>query len=105
MLELTEFKSLCGWSADRKRGAWRVERVPGAVTGDIPLSRREDFAALLPTAELPEIFTVAELARAYRLKGRRASYSLSALISLGVIEKVGERGRAFLYSVKRDMTN
>lgn len=100
MLELTEYKSLCGWSADRKRGSWRVDRVPGAVTREINLSRREDFAALLPK-DLPEIFTAAELAKAYRLKGRRASYTLATLASLGIIEKVGERGRAFLYSVKR----
>lgn len=100
MLELTEWKSLCGWSADRKRGAWRVERVPGAITREITLSRREDFASLLPP-ELPETFTAAELAKAYRLKGRRASYTLGALTSLGIIERVGERGRAYLYSVKK----
>lgn len=100
LLELTEYKSLCGWSRDRKRGAWRVERIPGAVTEDITLSRPSDFRALLPES-LPERFTSAEFGSACRFSGRRRSYALAALVRLGVIEQVGKRGRAFLYSIKK----
>ena len=84
------------------RGSWRRHGVSLAgrelveVLGVERFESPADLARLLPS-ELPEPFTVAELAQAGRLTGRIAGRMAFALRELGVLEQVGKRGNAFLY--------
>lgn len=96
LTELEEYRRLDGWSADKKRGSARYERIPTELAGEVWLRGPADYAALLPEG-LAERFTAAELGWALRLRGRRAWQALQVLCRMGTVERVGQRGRAFEY--------
>jgi hypothetical protein len=89
------------WIDDGK-GSWRRkhwsihDRKLLDVVDTVPLNNAEAFAALLP-ADLPPEFDVSELAKAIKQQkvlARKIAYCLRAL---GVIELVGQRGKAYVY--------
>ena len=95
-LELEEFRLLTGRSKDRKRyGAKRAERIPTSLVRIETFESPEDFAAILP--ELPDEFTVSDLSKAAKLRTGFVGKLAATLVTLGVIEKCGNRGRAYLY--------
>lgn len=95
MLEMDEFRLKNGWGRDKKRGAERCERIPTALLDILPLKTPSDMQVLLPP--LGETFTSAEFAKAARMTSGTAGRALQTLVTLGVIEKVDMRGRAFVY--------
>lgn len=100
-LETEEYKRRDGWSRDGKRGATRQERVPLSFLGELLCERPRDYEKLVET--IPEgSFTAAEFAAANRLRGRFPWYALKILEQVGVIERDGLRGRAFLYRRRAD---
>ena len=48
-------------------------------------------------ADLPPEFTKAELAKCGRFSDRQSAFALRALMSLGLCERCGSRGKAYLY--------
>ena len=96
MVDLEEYRSLTGWSRDRKRGSTRMERLPVAFGETIVLETAEDYRRLLPEA-LTEPFTTAELAACARLSPKTAQCTVNVLSWLGAIERSGKRGNAYLY--------
>ena len=97
LLELEEYRRLDGWSADKKRGSARYERIPLSLRGEVWLRGPADYAALAPEA-LGERFLAAEFGAAAHLRGRRAWRALRVLVEMGAIERVGQRGRAYEYA-------
>ena len=97
LLSATDYKSLDGYGKDRKKHATRIDRLPTSLLSELTLSTRRDVAALL-SGKLPSEFTAAELDRVTHLRGRRAYAALKCLIGLGLAERIGNRGRAYLYS-------
>ena len=95
-LEMTDYRRRDGWSRDGKRGAERIERIPGAVSSVMDISSPQDYALLADVIPGGE-FTAAEFASANRIKTRYAWYLLSILCLTHVISKCGKRGRADLY--------
>ncbi len=96
MTEITEYKRRDGWSYDGKRGATRVERVPEAITGIIDICSPEDYiklADIIPEGE----FTSAEFAKINRLNARYVWYVIDILLYVGILERSGKRGKAYLY--------
>lgn len=96
-LEITDYRRRDGWSRDGKRGAERIERIPGAVSSVLNISSPQDYALLadvIPDGE----FTAEEFAASNRMKPRYAWYLLSILCLTRVISKCGKRGRANLYA-------
>ncbi len=99
-LEMEEYKLLNGWSNDKKRGAHRYERIPTELCDIVTLDEPSDYFALIPDG-LSSSFTAAEFAKAARMTPRTAGYAIRALVCLGVIEHTGNKGRAYVYTVKR----
>ena len=93
-----EFKCLDGYGKDRKRRASRIERIPTAIVGITELKCARDYRQLLPK-ELSDGFTAKEFNKATALRGRRAYFALKFLISLGIIERGENVGRAFTYNI------
>lgn len=94
-----ETRLLGGKGREGKRDARRVERVPVKFLEETRYSRPEDFASLIPRS-LPESFTVKDyIACAHISKRRpRAGHDAVCVIeALGLAERAGNRGRAFLY--------
>ena len=94
LIKADEYKRLDGWDATRKKGATRLERVPTELEAVTELRTAQDYARILPP--LPESFTAKDFSRALRLRGRRASYSLKLLRTLGVVLQIGKKGNAFI---------
>ncbi|HAL73930.1 MAG TPA: hypothetical protein DCM45_02410 [Clostridiales bacterium] len=95
-IDLEEYRRLNGWSHDRKKGAWRNDRLPLSLEAELLISHPADYCQLLP-AGLPESFTSADLAKAAQMSDRRAQTAINVLMSLGVVKICGKDGRRRLY--------
>ena len=96
LVDMEEYRLLSGWSADRKKGSARYERVPLAIAGQLELACTEDWAGFLP-ASLPCPFTSRDYAKAAALSLSRAQTALNVLHAVGAAVRVGKRGNAYLY--------
>ncbi len=85
-----------GYGKQRKIRSTRGERVPDALLGEMDLSRPSDYLALLPDT-LEEPFTAEQLARVVRRPAAQARTAVNVLCALGVLERAGKAGRAYLY--------
>ena len=102
-LEVKDEKLLCGRSRDRKRfGARRIARIPEALTHELIFEKLSDYNALIPNS-LGDSFSATEFRKAAKMSEKRASYSLSTLLAIGLLtrEKVG---RAYEYTRKFSIT-
>lgn len=96
-MTMDEFKLLTGKSRNKKSfGASRFERVPTELCDILEFNEPSDYAALVPPT-LADEFTAAEFAKAAKMTARTAWRALQVLLALGVIERTGIRGKAFVY--------
>ncbi len=95
-LECEEFRSLDGWDKTGKRGATLIERLPTKIRDEIVLSSVDDYRVLLPDT-LPDTFLASDYMRAIKSRSRYDSYNLRLLCELGIIERIGKSGRAYVY--------
>lgn len=97
MIDIEESRMLDGWSADGKKGSHRYDRIPVDLVEDLCLERAEDYRMLVP----PELehFGSREYARAAGLTRGRAQTALNIMHYLGIVERIGKKGNAFLYEV------
>ncbi len=94
-----ETRLLNGRGKEQKKGAKRLERVPVKFLEETRYNRPEDFLSLVPR-DLPEAFTVKDYIACAHLPKRnpRAGHDAVCVIeALGLAERAGNRGRAFLY--------
>ncbi|MCL1953044.1 MAG: hypothetical protein FWF60_09490 [Oscillospiraceae bacterium] len=104
LVDVEEYRLRDGWSADKKRGSHRYERVPLGVAGRLDLRCPADWrsaeagAAFFP-AGLPEAFTSKEYAKAARLSVHAAQTALRVLAKMGAAEREGKRGREYVYKL------
>ncbi len=101
-LEIDEYRLLCGWSKDRKRGSVKYERMPTDIFGFVEISSDRDFLAAVPS-ECLSGFTVKEFASAAKIKPRRAYGVVKVLSERGIVLKEGKKGRADFYKVSADI--
>ncbi len=97
-LELEEYRMKNGWSADGKKGSTRMERIPIDVIRTVDVTSVAAFADLLPP--LPTPFTVTDYQKARHCTNRSASRALYVLREIGAVERLGKRGKAYLYQKK-----
>lgn len=96
LLALTDYKYLDGYGKQRKIRASRGERVPEALLGEIDCACPADYACLLPET-LEGEFTAEQLGRALHRPAAQARIGVNVLCALGVLERTGKAGRAYLY--------
>ena len=100
MMNMEEYKLLNGWSRDKKKGSTRYDRLPGKLRDIIRLEHREDYLYFLPD-DLPGEFTSLDLAKCAHIPRDTAQTCLLILYDLEIVERVGKRGRAYLYKIAR----
>lgn len=98
LVDMDEYRLLNGWSKDKKRGSNRYDRMPLALFDEIRFDRPEDFIQVIPY-ELEEEFTVKEFAKAAKIHSDLARVTLHILHSMNLVNRVGKRGREYLYEV------
>lgn len=98
MIDVEEYRLLNGWSEDKKKGSVRYDRIPLKIEQEIDIENVKDYMQLIPY-DLPEQFTAKEYAKEAKLTPRKASSALNILSYLNIIQKIGKKGRAYLYKI------
>lgn len=96
LIDMDEYRLLNGWSKNKKRGSSRYDRMPLALFDEVLIERVEDFMQFVPF-ELEDSFTVKEFAQAAGIHRDLASVALPLLMHIGIVARVGKRGREYLY--------
>ncbi|MCR4791869.1 MAG: hypothetical protein K5871_03910 [Lachnospiraceae bacterium] len=98
LIDIDEFRIRDGYGKEGKKyGTW-LDKVPTLLIDDKTFERPEDYLQLLPS-ELPEEFTVADAVR-FGMRTDHASLIIAFLSKIGVTERIGKKGRAYLYRMK-----
>ncbi len=96
LMDVEEYRLLNGYSADKKRGSQRFDRIPVELVEDKFLNSSDDFKELVPN-ELCEPFTVKLFQKATKLSPKKAGVAVNVLTYLNVIKQVGKEKNAYLY--------
>lgn len=98
LMDMEEYKCLNGWDKTRKQGATRSDRIPLGINRIIKVEQPEDYMQFVPF-ELEKEFTSADFAKAAKINKESASLVLNILHELGTVERLGRKGRSYLYRV------
>lgn len=99
MMNLEEYRLLDGWSKDKKKGSSRCDRIPTELVNEISISNPNDYRQLIPK-QLPPEFTSMDFKKASGLSRSNAQIALNILLYVGVIDRIGRKGKAYLYSCR-----
>lgn len=99
LMNVDEYRFLDGWSADRKKGASRSDRIPMELYDIIRIDCIEDFGKLVPDIE-EEVFTFLEYRKAAKISDELARVALNVLTYTETVERVGKKGNTILYKKK-----
>ncbi len=98
LLDMEEYRLLNGWSKDKKKGSTRYDRIPTQLVEEIDINCIQDYMQFVPY-ELEDAFTVKEFAKAAHIPVALAQTVLNILYYIGTVERIGKKGKAYLYSI------
>lgn len=98
LLDLEEYRFLNGWSKDKKKGSSRCDRIPSQIIDEIHINNLSEYSMLIPDT-LPDSFTSSDYKKATRLSQGDAATALNILYHVGVVERMGKKGHAYLYEL------
>lgn len=99
LLDMEEYRLLNGRrSADKKRGSSRYDRVPIDIYDEVVLDSVFDYLNILPP-DLPDEFTVKDLAKAAKIHSDFAGEALKLFYDLGLVARIGKQGNAYIYRI------
>ena len=101
LIEAEDIRLLDGYSASRKKGATKIDRVPTDIFEEYRFECEDDYMMLVPY-ELEGEFTSKDFAKAAGIKRELAATTLNVLSYIGVTKKTGKRGRENIYTVSDD---
>lgn len=96
MINLEEYRFLDGWSQDKKKGSTRSDRIPTELINELEIDGRQGYQLLIPDS-LESEFTVKDYKKASGLPLHTSQTALHVLNYVGAIERIGKKGRAYLY--------
>jgi hypothetical protein len=102
LLELEEYRTLNGWSRDKKKGSTRYDRIPVDIADEVCIDGPDDYIKLIPEA-LESSFTVKDFKSASGLSLYASGLALNVLHSVGVVVRTGKKGNAYVYE-RRDIS-
>ena len=95
-INVEEYRLLNGWNHTKKRGSTRHDGIPTELIGEVYLHSPQDFSQFLPST-LPTTFTTKDFQKAAKISQSYATTGLHILHYMGIIERIGKQGRAYLY--------
>lgn len=98
LTDMEEYRLQDGWGRNGKRGSHRFDRIPTNIVHELRISDKRDYLAFVPP-DLPEPFTAAQMAAAAGQRGKAFSDTALLLTELGILNRVGKRGHAYLYRI------
>jgi len=93
-LEVTDYRITSGNAKDRGE---KFERMPSALLGDITLSTKEDYLALLPATLPSPFFTSKDLKIHAKIPLATSQRMLLVLTEMDAVKRVGKTGNSYLY--------
>lgn len=99
LLNMEEYRFLDGWSKDKKKGSSRCDRIPTDLIQELYISGPKDYNLLIPKS-LGEEFTSRDYKKVTGLSAGASSTAVHVLNYVGSIERIGKKGRAYLYTRK-----
>lgn len=96
MMDMEEYRMLDGWSKDKKKGCSKCDKLPTSLVAEYDFVMPEDYMMFLPP-ELPDEFTSEDLAKASHVSKSISNTALLLLTELGVVSRIGKKGRFYLY--------
>jgi hypothetical protein len=96
MIDMEEYRSLNGWSEDKKRGSTRYDRIPIDIVDEISINHPREYVQLIPK-ELEKQFTSKEFKKASGLTLAASQTALNVLYAVGAVARIGKQGNSFLY--------
>lgn len=99
LMDLEEYRFLDGWSLDKKKGSTKSDRIPIQLIDEIIIEHPKDYNKLIPTGLCSE-FTSKDYQKASKLSQSHSVIALNILYSVGVVNRVGKKGNAYLYALK-----
>lgn len=104
LVDLAEYRIPVQRSRRNRRGYSRVERIPLSLEGEMWFRQPSDYLQLLPGMEaLSPAFTARDAAVAAGLRPEEASDLLRLLYRMGIAERVGKAGNAYLYRLAESL--
>ncbi|MGB8452790.1 MAG: hypothetical protein WCD89_10690 [Anaerocolumna sp.] len=97
LLNLEEYRLLNGWSKDKKKGSTRNDGIPTDLVEEVTIKNLTEYKKLIPEC-LPDTFTSKDYQKAAGLRISDASTALNILNYVGAVNRIGKKGRAYLYS-------
>lgn len=96
LLDIEEYRSLNGWSDDKKKGSSRFDRIPIDIVEEVHINNFNDYAKLIPD-ELPQEFTTKDLKKHTSLSPGKTQQAMNVLHSIGAVERTGKNGKLYTY--------
>lgn len=97
MIDMEETKLLDGYGPDKKKRATKYDRLPLRLVEELHIDCPDDYRMLIPI-EL-EHFTSADYAKAVRIPKYEGTTAMQILYEMGVVDRVGKKGNAYIYEV------
>lgn len=98
LIDMEEYRLLNGWSKNKKKGSERYDRIPTEFVEEVCIDCVRDYMQLIPY-ELSEPFLVKDFAKAAKIPEKLAGTVLLIFTDLGLVNRVGKKGNAYLYEV------
>lgn len=96
LMDVEEYKLAGSGKRGRKNKEIRYDCIPIEIVREIGVCRAEDYMQFVPPG-LGENFTSRDFAKEARISVPLAQVTLNILHHVGTLERVGKRGRMFLY--------
>lgn len=99
MLNVEEYRQppeKSGLRRGRRRGSTRYDRIPVELCDEIHINGFSDWLYFIPSG-IEEEYTSKEFAKAAGISVGSAQITLNILAEVGVVERIGKRGRSYLY--------
>lgn len=97
LVNCDEYRYADGFGKDKKKRATKVDIIPSELKEEVFLRTTEDYKIFLPES-LPETFTSSDFAKETRLRLSDSQKAMLVLAELGLIKRIGNKGRSILYS-------
>jgi hypothetical protein len=96
MMDLEEYRFLDGWSADKKKGSTRSDRIPTELVKELDIHGIAGYQLLIPES-LDYEFTSRDYKKASGQSLQISRTALHVLNYIGTIERTGKKGNTLIY--------
>ena len=86
----------------RRKPYSRLNKIPLGINDIYTIDRYEDWLQFLPL-ELGEEFTSKDFSACCNISSYQSSLSLRVMNDIGVVERVGKKGRCYLYNINESL--